>query len=221
ASAASDVYSLGLTLYELSTLRQAFDADDRLTQRLTQQRPPAPRSIEPCIPRDFEAIILKASAPRSEQRYASAEALAEDLERFAVGRPIAARQVPVVERIWGWSRRNRALGAFGSVAAMLLLALAMFASFGDPRATAEPQKDLTTFQSEQDAAEQPPQLARAQAETQIDLAEKPPHPDRRPDRRMKAPRFGGPWRADFERRHDFREQFDTRRRGPEGRRDPI
>ncbi len=217
ASAASDVYSLGLTLYELSTLRQAFDADDRLTQRLTQQRPPAPRSIEPRIPRDFEAILLKASAPEIEQRYASAEALADDLERFAEGRTIAARQIPAVERIWGWSRRKRSLAELSAFAAVLLIALATFGSFGDARATATPPENLVPLQSEQDAGEQPPQLARAQAEAQIDLVEKPPHPDRR----MGAARFGGDWRVDAEHRRGFRKRFGGPRRGPKGRGDPI
>jgi serine/threonine protein kinase len=88
----SDVYSLGLTLYELLTLRPAFSDSDRarLIQRVQQESPAAPRKIDARIPRDLDTIIQRAVAKESDQRYATAETLAEDLRRFLADRTILA-----------------------------------------------------------------------------------------------------------------------------------
>jgi serine/threonine protein kinase len=108
-----DVYSLGLTLYELLTLRPAFDASDRerLIQQVTQGEPPRPRQLERGVPRDLETIVLKAIAREPAQRYATATALAEDLQRFIEDRPIRARPVSLAGRLLRWGRRNKAVAA--------------------------------------------------------------------------------------------------------------
>src|SRR5262249_4803575 len=79
ADARGDVYSLGLTIYELLTLRPAFDEEDRarLVERVLRDSPPAPRSLEPAIPRDLETIVLKASDKEPGGRYQTAADLAE------------------------------------------------------------------------------------------------------------------------------------------------
>src|SRR5207253_1279838 len=84
SDARSDVYSLGLTLYELLALRPPFDDRDRvqLIQRVLHEEPPPPRRLDPRVPRDLETVVLKAGAKEPRQRYASAAALAEDLRRF-------------------------------------------------------------------------------------------------------------------------------------------
>ena len=107
----SDLYSLGVTLYELLTLRPLFDEPNRarLIKRVTHELPPAPRKLQPRIPRDLETIVLKAIAKEPAQRYASAEAMAEDLRRFLADRPVKARRTSGAERLWRWSRRNPAL----------------------------------------------------------------------------------------------------------------
>ena len=109
----SDLYSLGVTLYELLTLRPLFEEPNRarLIKRVTHELPPAPRKLQPGIPRDLETIVLKAMAKEPAQRYASAEAMAEDLRRFLADRPVEARRIGGVERLWRWSRRNPALAA--------------------------------------------------------------------------------------------------------------
>jgi serine/threonine protein kinase/WD40 repeat protein len=120
----SDVYSLGLTLYELLTLRPAFKDSDRprLIERVLHEPPPSPRKLDRCIPRDLETIVLKAIAKDPAERFASAESLAEDLRRFLADRPIQARRTPWHERTWRWCRRNPALaGLMGVVVAVLLL----------------------------------------------------------------------------------------------------
>jgi serine/threonine protein kinase len=107
----SDLYSLGVTLYELLTLRPLFEEPNRarLIKRVTHELPPAPRKLQRKIPRDLETIVLKAIAKEPAQRYASAEAMAEDLRRFLADRPVKARRTSGPERLWRWSRRNPAL----------------------------------------------------------------------------------------------------------------
>src|SRR5262249_19732043 len=106
-------YSLGLTLYELLTLRPAFEASDRdrLIREVTREEPPRPRKVEPEVPRDLETIILKAIERDPARRYPTAGALAEDLGRFLEDRPIVARPVGPAERAWRWSRRNPAIAS--------------------------------------------------------------------------------------------------------------
>jgi len=84
SDARSDIYSFGLTLYELLTLRPAFDVSDRhaLVQKIMKEGPVRPRVVCPKIPKDLETIVLKAIDRQPECRYQSAEALATDLRRF-------------------------------------------------------------------------------------------------------------------------------------------
>ena len=98
----ADVYALGLTLYELLTLRPAFDSPDRLQliEQIKAEKPVRPRTLDPRIPRDLETIILKAMDKEPRRRYPSAEELGEDLRRFLEDRPIQARRNTLAERAW-------------------------------------------------------------------------------------------------------------------------
>ena len=123
--ARADIYALGLTLYELLTLRPAYDSTDRLRliERIKNEEPARPRSIDPQIPRDLETIVLKAIDKHPDHRYPTAEAMAEDLRRFLADEPIKARQISTSERYWRWARRNPAIAALGGVlTAVLVLA---------------------------------------------------------------------------------------------------
>ena len=132
ADVKSDVYSLGLTLYELLTLQPAYDDADpsRLMALITQAQPaPAPpRKVIPQIPRDLETIVLKAMSHDPAHRYASAEALADDLRCFLEDRPIQARRATPIERLWRWSRRNRAVAALAGTTLLSLLLVAIIAT---------------------------------------------------------------------------------------------
>ena len=119
----SDVYALGATLYELLTLRPAFDESDRvkLIEHVLHESPTPLRQLDRRIPRDLETIVLKALAKEPGERYATAGQLAEDLRRFVAGKPILARRSSAIERLWRWSKRNPLVaGAAGAVAAALV-----------------------------------------------------------------------------------------------------
>src|SRR5262249_6532876 len=111
--ARSDVYALGLTLYELLAGRPAFDGSDRSgrTRQVMQEEPPRLRALDPTIPRDLETVVRKAIDREPARRYAEAGALAEDLRRFVEGRPIRARRTSPLEHAWRGCRRDPAGGA--------------------------------------------------------------------------------------------------------------
>jgi len=119
-----DIYSLGLTLYELIAQRPAFAETDqsRLIHLVLHAEPTPPRRLEPQIPRDLETVVLKAMARDPAHRYQTAAALAEDLRRFGEGRPVMARPVGPMERLWRWCKRNPALAGASGLAILALLA---------------------------------------------------------------------------------------------------
>lgn len=131
ADARSDTYSLGLTLYELATLKCAFDAQDRssLLKQVTSQDPPSPRSVDGKIPRDLETIILKSIEREPNQRYQSAAEMADDLRLFLLDHPISARRISLAERAWRICRRNPVVSSL----AVSLLALLMVIAVGSMR----------------------------------------------------------------------------------------
>jgi eukaryotic-like serine/threonine-protein kinase len=122
----SDVFSLGLTLYEMATLQPAFAESERARQidRILHKEPVLPRKVDGQVPRDLETIILKAIAKDPDRRYQTAGQLAEDLRRYLADRPIQARRSTVWERGWRWCRRNPVQAAMGSLVTILLLFLA-------------------------------------------------------------------------------------------------
>jgi serine/threonine protein kinase len=129
--ARTDVYALGLTLYELLVLRPAFDGQDRLhlVDQIGHQEPTRLRVLDPRIPRDLETIVMKAIEKEPRRRYASAEALAEDQRRFLADEPILARRVGPLERLGRWGRHNPLVAGL-SAAVVLVAALGFVGVLG-------------------------------------------------------------------------------------------
>jgi serine/threonine-protein kinase len=115
---ASDVFALGGTLYCLLTGQPPYRGPDALAKARRAALVPA-RQIAGSVPAALEAVCGKAMAPRPEDRYATARALAEDVQRFLADEPVRAYREPFLDRLRRWSRRNRSLV---SAAVMLLLA---------------------------------------------------------------------------------------------------
>jgi len=125
----SDVYSVGVILYELLTGELPFRGTARmLLHQVVHDDPRRPRSLNDSVPRDLETVCLKALAKEPGRRYATARNMADDLRRFAKGEPIQARPISKVERWWRWCRRNPALAGLTAAVAMLLVVVAVSAT---------------------------------------------------------------------------------------------
>ena len=127
--ARSDVYSLGATLYELATLKPVFDNADRreVIKQVVAGNPVAPHTIDDRISKPLSYVISKAMARRLEDRYESAQEMADDLQRFLDGEPVKAKPSTLLRRARAWSRRHRlaSTGITGLLIVALLLPFAM------------------------------------------------------------------------------------------------
>jgi serine/threonine protein kinase len=124
----TDIYSLGATLYELLTLEPAMTAQDRqeLLRQIAFEEPVALRRHNAAIPRELETIVLKAMAKQPGERYATAQELADDLQRFLDDRPIQARRPTLLLRTRKWMYRHRTVVRVVEAAcAVLLVGLAI------------------------------------------------------------------------------------------------
>lgn len=120
----TDIYSLGLTFYELLTQRPAFTGSNRqeLLRQISFDEPPRPRRTNKAIPPDLETILLKSMEKNPTDRYSTADELAEDIQRFVDDRPIHARPPTLAQRSAKWCRRHKLPVATIAVTVLVLLA---------------------------------------------------------------------------------------------------
>jgi serine/threonine protein kinase/Tfp pilus assembly protein PilF len=154
----TDVYSLGATLYELLTLEPVFPGTDRqeLLRQIAFEEPRAPRRLNRAVPPELETIVLKAQEKNPGERYATAQELADDLERYLKDEPIRARRPTLVQRARKWSRRHKSMVAAAVVVLVVvgLLVAGEWLRFLQKRAATAEQvnlalKEATTLQGQQ------------------------------------------------------------------------
>ncbi len=131
----TDIYSLGLTLYELLTRQPAFVENDRghLLRRILEDAPPRPTTMDAAVPRDLETITLKAIAREPEARYLSMAEFADDLSRFLASRPIRARRPNLVEAGFKWFQQHTAVTWSAVTIAALLMVILLVAYVREAR----------------------------------------------------------------------------------------
>jgi tetratricopeptide (TPR) repeat protein len=141
----TDVYSLGAVLYESITLARPFpqEAREALAQAILTSDPAAPRRVQPSVPRELEAICLKAIEKDPARRYATAGAMAEDLRRFLRGEPVAARAAGRIRRLVRFSHRHP-VAEVSVAAAVLVVAMGLVAWRSWRLQTAESARHAST-----------------------------------------------------------------------------
>ena len=127
----TDVYSLGLTLYEILSGRPAFQGVDRqqIMRRILHETPPSVKAVDQFVPHDLDTILLKATAKEPADRYGTANELASDLQLFCDGRPISARRLGRFEHLRRWGKRNPVLAVMLSTIILLLTLLSGGSTF--------------------------------------------------------------------------------------------
>ncbi|HEY1377137.1 MAG TPA: serine/threonine-protein kinase [Gemmataceae bacterium] len=179
----TDIYSLGVSLYELFTLREAFPARDRagLLRQILNDDPPPPRRHCRGLPVELETVILKAMAKRPADRYATAQELAEDLRRFLDDKPILAKRPTLWQVGVKWARRHSAVvGTAVAAGVLLLMVLAIayvrltvaYQKLSDQQAALKDQQAETEKQktaAEKNEAKARNQAARADRSAQMAL----------------------------------------------------
>jgi tetratricopeptide (TPR) repeat protein len=151
----TDIYSLGVTLYELLTLEPAVAGQDRheLLLHIAFAEPRPLRRLNKAVPVELETIVLKAMEKDPAERYATAQELADDLRRFLEDRPIRAKRPTLVQRARKWTRRHRALVGAAAVALLITTVAAVFSSLWVWQAATAKEAALQAESSQRKRAE--------------------------------------------------------------------
>lgn len=127
----TDVYALGVTLYEMLTLRRPFQAEtyDQTISQVLNRDPKPPRKLDPHIPPDLETICLRAMEKEPQRRFPSAAEMAGDLRRYAEGFPIASRRIGPLGKTVRWVRRHPWRASVIATTALLVIVIPLALSF--------------------------------------------------------------------------------------------
>ena len=117
----TDIYSLGATLYEMLTLEPAIpgEAGQALLRQIERHDPRPPKQLQPKVPLDLQTVIMKGMAKRRDDRYATADEFADDLQRVLDGKPIVAHPPTLLDRAIRWAQRHREIVAMASAVCLL------------------------------------------------------------------------------------------------------
>ncbi len=162
----TDVYALGVTLYELLTLRRPFEGEsyEQIINQILKREPPAPRRLDPRIPQDLETICLRAMEKEPQRRFATAGELAAELRRYAEGFPIASRPLGPLGKALRWVKRHpwqsSALGTMALLLVAIPLLLGFFARAADEQVARAYAILLENYRERQRALEELGWMAR-------------------------------------------------------------
>jgi tetratricopeptide (TPR) repeat protein len=150
----TDIYSLGITLYELLTCQPAFAVADRhiLLRRVTEGAFKPPRSTDPAVPRDLETIVLTAAATEPADRYGTMNALADDLRSFLESKPLRARRHQHLQRISRWLRRHHLATAAAAAVVIVISLIQAFALKRETRLRGEADAERARAETNQQLA---------------------------------------------------------------------
>ncbi len=167
---ASDVYGLGATLFCLLTGKPPIDVANtpEALRRAERGDFPPPRRVQPAVPKTLEAICLKAMALRPQDRYASARALAEDVEHWLADEPISAYREPLPKRAGRWVRRHKALVTGLAAALLVATAAAVAGGFWYQQDQAERERAAIEQAQEQERQELAARVARAEKRARVE-----------------------------------------------------
>ena len=159
----TDIYSLGVTLYELLTLHPAVDGKDRqqILHQIACREAKPPRQLNSAVPMELATIVLKAISKNANDRYDSAQAFADDLHCFLDHKPIAARRPTMVQRINKWSHRHPTILWSASILMLIVTVGSVFsaaliysANNRTQQALTQSQENFNEAQRQTDRAEQ-------------------------------------------------------------------
>lgn len=165
ADAKSDLYSLGVILFELLTRELPFRGEKRmLILQILNDEPPSPRKLNSRVPKDLATICLKCLEKEPAKRYGSARELAEELRRHVAGEPIHARPISSFARGWRWCRRNPLPASLGAAVVVLLSSTAIVSTIAAWRiAQARDEAELARNRAVAISAQEKKQRDRAEA----------------------------------------------------------